>query len=155
MMKTKNDSSLSDSPLLSDSYEYGRTRYQLASFGVRLVALIVDTILVGAIGGALGADSPVIGGVIGFMVGAGYHWLFLTRNNGQTPGKMFMRIQVVKVDGTPINAVDAVIRYAGYGINSALFMLGWLWALVDDNQQGFHDKLARTYVVRYTGDDIA
>lgn len=123
--------------------------YQLADNGARFFALIVDSMIVGAIGGILGVNNAwALGGILSFMVGAGYQWFFLTRNNGQTPGKMLMKIRVIKVDGSEINEVDAVMRYLGYAINSPVLMLGWLWAFWDPNQQGWHDKLARTYVVK-------
>jgi uncharacterized RDD family membrane protein YckC len=40
-----------------------------------------------------------------------------------------------------------IVRYIGYYINSFIFMLGWIWAIFDSNKQGWHDKLAGTYVV--------
>lgn len=123
--------------------------YELASISRRFVALIIDSMLSGAIGGAFGADGAwFLGGVVGLIVGVGYQWAFLVYNNGQTPGKMLLGLRVIKVDGTPIEHIDAVMRYVGYTINTWFLMLGWLWAIVDDNRQGFHDKLARTYVIR-------
>lgn len=123
--------------------------YQLADNGARFIALIIDSVIVGAIGGVFGANSGwFLGGAVGFLIGVGYQWFFLTRNNGQTPGKMLMKIRVIKVDGSQITEVDAALRYVGYLINSAVVMLGWLWAFWDPNQQGWHDKLARTYVVQ-------
>lgn len=124
------------------------TNYRLADNGTRFVALVIDSILVGIIGGIFGAnDLWFLGGIIGFLVGVGYQWVFLTRNNGQTPGKMVMGIRVIKADGTPIEDIDAVLRYLGYLINSPFLFIGWLWAFIDPNRQGWHDKLARTYVV--------
>jgi uncharacterized RDD family membrane protein YckC len=125
-----------------------KTSYRLADLWTRFFALIIDSTLVGAIGGAFGANNEwLLGGIISFIVGVGYQWLFLTRNNGQTPGKMFMGIRVVKSDGTAISEIDVLMRYVGYLINSAVLGIGWLWALVDPHKQGWHDKLARTYVV--------
>ncbi len=122
--------------------------YRLADQGTRLVALIIDSILVGIIGGIFGADAQwLLGGVMGFVVGVGYQWFFLTRNGGQTPGKMLLGIRVVKTDGTDLTFVDSLLRYVGYLINSPIFMLGWLWSFWDPMRQGWHDKLARTVVV--------
>jgi uncharacterized RDD family membrane protein YckC len=124
------------------------TTYKLADNGTRFMALIIDSILVGIVAGALGAGGRwFLGGSISFLVGVGYHWLFLTRNNGQTPGKMLMGIKVIKSDGTELTGIDAVLRYLGYYINTAVFFLGWIWAFIDPQQQGWHDKIARTFVV--------
>jgi len=125
-----------------------KTSYRLANISTRFFAFIIDSVLVAAIGGAFGAnDEWLLGGIIGFIIGVGYQWVFLTRNNGQTPGKMFMGIRVVKADGTQISEIDVLMRYIGYLINSAVIGLGWLWAFIDPQKQGWHDKLARTYVV--------
>ena len=35
----------------------------------------------------------------------------LTRNNGQTIGKMVMNIRVVKTNGMPLTAGDVIVRY--------------------------------------------
>lgn len=130
------------------------TTYRLAENGTRFIALIIDSIIIGVVGSIFGAnDQWFLGGIIGFAVNAAYQWYFLTRSNGQTPGKMLLNIRVIKVDGTPIDGTDAVLRTLGYYINTAVLFLGWLWAFVDSQQQGWHDKLARTYVVRADGGD--
>ncbi len=123
--------------------------YILANNFIRFVALFIDSILVGIIGGVFGVnDQWFLGGVVGFAVGVGYQWLFLTRNDGQTPGKMVVGIRVIKTDGSAFTFTDALMRYVGYLINSAALGIGWFWAFFDENRQGWHDKLARTYVVR-------
>ena len=47
-----------------------------------------------------------------------------------------------------VNLLQAVVRYIGYYINTLVLLLGWLWAIVDGNNQGLHDKLAGTIVVK-------
>ena len=141
----------------NDDYDYGydekpkRTvtrTYALADIHTRFFALLVDTLIVGFLGGLTTFGSRnAIGIAIGILIGVGYQWFFLTRYNGQTPGKMLFGLRVIKTDGTPIQASDTIIRYIGYHINSIL-MIGWIWALIDTNNQGFHEKLANTYVVK-------
>ncbi len=130
----------------------GQTKvFELAEIGERAIAIFIDSVIVGIIGGAIGigGGNPLWGGgVLSFLLGAGYQWYFLTQQTGQTPGKMLMNIRVIKVDGTPIDAVDAVMRYVGYLINTPILLMGWIWALIDENNQGWHDKLANTYVVK-------
>ncbi|MFO7320399.1 MAG: RDD family protein [Chloroflexota bacterium] len=88
------------------------------------------------------------GAGLGFLIGLAYQWFMLTRNNGQTIGKMVMNIRVVKTNGMPLTAGDVIVRYIGYYINTALYGLGWFWAAFDGQRQGWHDKLAGTVVVR-------
>ena len=122
--------------------------YELADLSTRFFALVVDSFILGAISGALFGAARGTGVGVGMIVGIAYHWYFLIRHNGQTPGKMLMKIRVVKTDGSPIDDVTPILRYIGYYINSAVIMLGWLWASWDDQKQGWHDKIANTVVVR-------
>jgi uncharacterized RDD family membrane protein YckC len=128
---------------------YDTVSYELADLGTRFLAILIDGIILGIVTGVLvGAGRNAGAGALSFLIGLGYYWYFWTRNNGQSPGKMAMNIRVVKVDGTPINDMDAFLRYIGYSLNSIIFCLGWIWALFDENHQGWHDKIAKTYVVK-------
>jgi uncharacterized RDD family membrane protein YckC len=120
-----------------------------ASLLGRLIALIVDGIILGVLSFLAGLilGDRIFGIGVGFIVGVIYNSYFWTQNNGQTPGKSLMGIRVVKTNGQPIGVLDAVIRYIGYYINTFLLFLGWLWAVFDSRNQGFHDKLAGTVVV--------
>ena len=122
----------------------------LAPLGSRLVALIIDYIILAIIGALLGSltGEEILGIGSGFIFGVIYNWYFWTQNRGQTPGKMVMGIRVVKTDGSPINTLEAVVRYIGYHINTLIILLGWIWAIFDGKKQGWHDKLAGTVVVR-------
>lgn len=123
-------------------------QYELADAGTRLVALIIDGIILGLISGVLFAFAREPGAAGGFVVGLLYQWYFLTQRDGQTPGKQMMGIRVVKVSGEPIDFATVLVRYVGYYINSFAIGIGWLWALFNDKRQGWHDLLAGTYVVR-------
>jgi len=142
--KTKNESGLP------------RETHELAGVATRAAAFIIDMILellllllvvfVLALIGGDGSASIIQG--IGFAIPVAYHWYFWTRRDGQTPGKFALSIRVIKADGTPLSDTDAVIRAIGYNVSSFVFGLGYLWAIFDKNNQSWHDKLARTYVVR-------
>jgi uncharacterized RDD family membrane protein YckC len=88
--------------------------------------------------GVTGLLSAAI--AIGYPVGS---WVLL----GQTPGKALMGMRIVRVDGRPLSLRCALLRYAGYWVSALPLFLGFLWVLADDRRQGWHDKLARTYVV--------
>lgn len=120
-----------------------------ASLLGRLIALIIDGIILGFLSFLAGLllGDEIFGIGVGFVVGLLYNSYFWTQNNGQTPGKSVMGIRVVKTSGQPLSIVDAVVRYVGYYINTFLLFIGWLWAIFDSKNQGFHDKLAGTIVV--------
>jgi uncharacterized RDD family membrane protein YckC len=119
----------------------------------RIVALILDSLLLFIVnfivGFVLGSILGDVGGLIGFaftfVVGAAYQWYFLTKNNGQTLGKQLLGIRVVSAGGGKISDVEAVVRYAGYYVNTFVLFLGWIWGAISG--RGFHDYLAGTKVV--------
>ena len=77
---------------------------------------------------------------------AGYLIYFFA--NGQTPGMMVMKIKLCRTDGTyPIGYARGFLRWLGMQISALVFCLGYLWILIDENKQGWHDKIADTYVV--------
>ncbi len=126
----------------------GTSSYALATIGNRFIAIFIDGIILGIITAMLTGAGRGAGGIASFLIGAAYYWYFWTRQDGQSPGKKLMHIKVIKTDGTALTDADALIRYVGYYINSAAFLLGWIWALFDENNQGWHDKIAQTYVVQ-------
>lgn len=121
-------------------------------FGTRFVAFIIDAILLGVINQIVasvfgGGDPTRVGGLttligIAYVVGLWTYW------GGQTVGKKAMGIKVVKADGTPFGLVPAIIRYVGYIISGIVILLGFIWILFDPDKQGWHDKIAGTYVVK-------
>jgi uncharacterized RDD family membrane protein YckC len=141
---------------------------QYAGFATRLVAWIIDQLIVGVLVGVFGwivkfvADNFAINELLGLQdyadlllvsvvalgtvaIGFGYNvglWLLA----GQTPGKQVMGLRIVRTNGQRLTFRSATVRWLGYAISAILF-LGYLWVLVDNRRQGFHDKLARTFVV--------
>ena len=135
-------------------------RLELATLSTRLLAGIMDGILqvialvlvVVLVVTVWGDAAEFLVQFAALVVPIGYNWYFWTRRNGQTPGKFATGIRVIKVDGSPIGDVDAVIRAIGYQVSSLVCGLGYIWAFFDKDNQTWHDKLARTYVVRKQGE---
>jgi uncharacterized RDD family membrane protein YckC len=65
---------------------------------------------------------------------------------GQTVGKWIMGLRVVQTNGQRLTFWASLRRQIGYVLSAILF-LGFLWILFDNRRQGFHDKLAGTFVV--------
>lgn len=122
-------------------------RYELAEIETRFAAWLIDGAILFMIESAGFFTAREAGLGAGLAISLIYYWFFVARNQGQTPGKMLMKIRVLKTDGSPISDSDAVIRYIGMLINYVGF-IGWLWAVMDGNRQGWHDKLAHTYVIK-------
>jgi uncharacterized RDD family membrane protein YckC len=82
-------------------------------------------------------------------VSVAYNLYFLTRQNGQTPGKYLRKIRVVSLTGEAITYRQALIRNElGYLLSTTFLFLGFFWAFFDKNRQTWHDKLANTIVIR-------
>lgn len=66
-----------------------------------------------------------------------------------TPGKMAISARIVDAGtGGPPSTAQLVVRYLGYFVSTIPLCLGLLWVAFDPRKQGWHDKLARTVVVR-------
>jgi uncharacterized RDD family membrane protein YckC len=86
--------------------------------------------------------------VLGTLISTIYYLYFLCEHNGQTPGKALRKIRVVSLNGEKITRRQAFIRNEiGYWVSSFL-LLGYLWSIWDPNHQTWHDKLAKTLVVK-------
>jgi len=82
-----------------------------------------------------------------FIVYCAGFWTLL----GRTPGMMLLGLRVVTEDGGRPGGKRSLIRVLAYWI-SAIFFLGFAWIAVDRRNQGFHDKIAGTFVVYDWGD---
>jgi uncharacterized RDD family membrane protein YckC len=67
---------------------------------------------------------------------------------GQTLGMSLFNLHVVRADGSYLDASRALIRFIGFFISQSALGIGLLWAAFDANKQGWHDKIAGTYVIR-------
>jgi uncharacterized RDD family membrane protein YckC len=68
---------------------------------------------------------------------------------GATLGKKVFGLKVVGPDGMPPGFGRALLRMTiGYWISGLVFYLGFIWIALDEHKQGWHDKIAQTYVVR-------
>jgi uncharacterized RDD family membrane protein YckC len=139
-------------------YSAQQPMMQYAGFWIRLVAYIIDGIIVGvpfaiiaAIAGAASGD-PQSGVVIlirllGFLVSIGYFVYFWSQ--GQTIGMRALSLRVADAQtGGQITIGKAVLRYIGFIISAIPCYIGLIWAAFDGRKQGWHDKIGGTVVVR-------
>ena len=104
--------------------------YQVAGIGSRFLATLLDTVLVGllqvvviivlslivrAFEGGTFADQLsswiiAIFGVIAALFYWGYYVFFEMLWNGQSPGKRWVGLRVIRLDGTPVTISESLIR---------------------------------------------
>ena len=95
------------------------------------------------------ATAIVVIGYLATAVVIFFNYIHFYIQRGQSFGKRFIGIRVVRTDGRPIDYQTAVLRHiVGYPFSILLFGLGVVWMLWDGRRQGWHDKLAKTVVVR-------
>jgi len=133
---------------------------QPAGFVMRLEAGLIDYMLclVGGfmtiwVGSLLAPyPDPAVLAVVG-LGGMGLVFTFnhvaLATLSGQTVGKMILAIRVISADGRPLTWTRMLGRgTVGYFLSATPLGLGFIWAWWDPAQQGWHDKIFSTYVVR-------
>ena len=66
-----------------------------------------------------------------------------------TPGKMLFQMRIVDAESfQPVSPARLLVRYLAYFISMLPLGLGFLWVAWDKKKQGWHDKIARTVIVR-------
>lgn len=128
------------------------TSHAHASFLVRFAALVIDAIVVSVVSSIFSrfgsTNMSFVGSLPGLLVGALYYILMWTYWNGQTLGKKALSIKVVRTDGKAVDLQTSLLRYVGYLVSGIFLCLGFIWVLFDERKQGWHDKIANTFVVK-------
>jgi uncharacterized RDD family membrane protein YckC len=135
---------------------------EYAGFWIRLGASIIDLIFL------LVILYTVYCTISGFSINTGFprippqilaviFWLICSAYligfwawKGQTPGKMLLGIKIIRTDCSPLDWQHALLRYLGYIASAAVLFIGFIVMVFDSHKQGWHDKIADTYVVKVT-----
>ncbi|ENW20864.1 RDD family protein [Acinetobacter haemolyticus] len=138
---------------MSDKYEY-------AGFWVRVGAAILDTIIILAIliplmmllspsvTDNLTRTSWSWTDWIGQILSAVFY-IFCWVKFAGTPGKRLLRLKVLdEQTGNHVSVGQGIIRYIGYIPATLVLFIGLIWIAFDRKKQGWHDKMAKTVVVR-------
>lgn len=140
--------------------------YETAGLGKRIFAYILDWIFIilwfigwmwiFSIIGSFGMDALFAGESISILIFMlfffpllFYDLIFETLNNGQSPGKMIMKIRVVNVDGTTPSTGSYLIRWLFRLVDFTLTnaVLGVIMTAVTKKSQRLGDLLAGTTVI--------
>ena len=134
-------------------------KYEYAGFWIRLVASIIDSIIVVV---ALLPITLLFGREAtsySFQMTTASDWfwqilmavfyIFCWVKFAGTPGKRLLRLKVLdEKTGNKLTVMQSIIRYIGYIPSILVFGIGLFWVAFDAKKQGWHDKMAKTVVVR-------
>ena len=119
-----------------------------ADFGTRLLAALVDGVVMFVVSLLLQLLLGLVGQILGIVAGLAYYAYFEGSPSGQTPGKRAANIRVVDANsGGAIDPGRALIRYVARIASALPCLLGYFWMLWDPNKETWHDKLSATAVV--------
>lgn len=153
-------------PSMAAGYRNPMDAVPKATFWMRAVATLVDAAIVFGLqlflGGLLALAGTVT--VVGSDGGAGetafivhffsylisfIYYIFFIGYCGQTPGKMVLRIKVVRQDGSPISYGRAAFREVpAKFLSGIIFGIGYLMVIFDDQKRALHDRMSDTYVIK-------
>ncbi len=124
-----------------------RLRSSLVDMGLLLSAFGAFLAMFSAFGGhwALSKfDIAVI--TVTFMLFCAQYFTLFTFCGGVTPGMRLCGLCVATFDGAELTSRHLLWRSFGYLISGGTLMLGFLWALCDDDHLSWHDRISRTYL---------
>ena len=133
-------------------------KYEYAGFWIRFAASIIDNIIIFV---ALIPIATLLGweSTYSSRLSSGIDWLwqilvavffvFCWVKFAGTPGKRLLRLKVLdERTGENITVGQGIIRYIGYFPAILVLFIGLIWVAFDSKKQGWHDKMAKTVVVR-------
>ena len=143
--------------------------YQVAGIGSRFLAAMVDTAIILllqftvlaafiAILNASGGDLSVnqlapwiiaVLGLVAFLFFWGYYIFFEMLWNGQSPGKRWAGLRVIRLNGTPITLSESLIRNLARLVDllPAAYGIGIITMFIDQQSRRLGDLAAGTLVV--------
>ena len=141
--------------------------YQVAGIGSRFLATLLDTLLValmqvlifaafalvinilGQSAEDLTAWAMALLGFISFIFYSGYYVFFEMLWNGQTPGKRWVGLRVIRIDGTPITLSESFIRNLARLVDflPAAYGIGIISMFLDKQSRRLGDLAAGTLVI--------
>lgn len=123
----------------------------LAGFFIRLVAFVIDLILISGltkIVSPIFSDLPVLGKFVSIAIYLAYFILTTGITKGQTLGKMILGLKVVRVDGSNLNWVDVFFREGCCRLILKVVSILYLLAAFTDKKQHLGDLICDTLVIK-------
>ncbi len=131
--------------------------FNYAGFWVRFGAYFIDSILlqifgalIGFIVGFIASGSQAAPGIamgLAILLGLSYEIYFIGKY-GATPGKMALKLRVIRADGSPVGFGLAAGRYFSKILSAMILLIGFIMAGFDEQKRALHDRICETRVIR-------
>ncbi len=147
-------------PPVWDATPPGSTSVGYGGFWLRVVAYILDGILLSIATGILGfltgtridtadfAHFDYTTNVGSLVIGWLYFSLMESSQRGATVGKMAVGLRVVTDQGQRLSFGNATGRYFAKFISAIILFVGFIMVAFTDRKRGLHDMIASTLVVK-------
>jgi len=119
-----------------------------AGFWIRVVASIIDWLIISAVTGLFALLTLGVGVVFGFLMPWLYEALLTSSEKQATVGKMAFGLVVTDVEGHRISFARATGRHFAKYISGFILFIGFIMVAFTEKKQGLHDMIASTVVVK-------
>ena len=121
-------------------------------FGTRAVAGLIDAAVIGVIWATMEISPVALPKGLIVYIAYPVYYVALTGLRGQTLGKMALGIMVVNERGDPPGILRAAFReIVGKFVSYIVMYHGYFSIIWDEKKRGWHDRIAKTYVIRAPG----
>jgi uncharacterized RDD family membrane protein YckC len=126
------------------------TRVEYAGFWIRVVAAIIDGILLAVVGTILrfALDNNGLAGTFNTLIGLAYYAGMESSSRQATIGKSLLGLTVTDLEGNRISFLRAVVRYFAKILSALILLIGFIMVAFTEKKQGLHDMIAGTLVVK-------
>jgi len=128
-------------------------------FWIRVVAYVIDAIILIVVGGIIDAIFRVnpsqagqgaynAASALNLVIGIAY-FSYMWSQQGATLGQRIFRLRVVDANtGQRITIGKALLRWVGLFVSFLVCFVGVIWVAFDSRKQGWADKIAGTLVLQ-------
>lgn len=146
-------------PPVWDAQPRGPQDARYGGFWLRVVAYIIDAIVLAIptaiLGAVLGAgmmrsgDTFSLGTNLASLVIGWLYFAFMeSSERGATLGKMAVGLRVVTDQGQRLSFANATGRYFAKFVSALILLIGFIMVAFTDRKRGLHDMIAGTLVIK-------
>ncbi len=160
MSNIPNSGSGAPPPPVWDAAPQSAQDVQYGGFWIRVVAYIIDAILLSFASGVIGFATDMnmfeadyrnfnpAGNLLSVVIGWLYFALLESSQRGATVGKMAVGLRVVTDQGQRLTFMNATGRYFAKFISAIILGIGFIMVAFTDRKRGLHDMIAGTLVIK-------